>query len=232
MNNVTKVISLDDDVVIDPNYVHTENNFTNVYKNKLDGIQSGAEQNVQSDWLETDPDEDSFIRHKPVELASSLDAGTELIAGQNITLTNTLAGLVISANGGETPWTYAEDTTFNVTVTADDVTSSFFERLVPITNQDVLNSNKDFVMIYQCQVEADSSNPPSIPDMTPIGTYRNRCVQLSESPNRRNEWHLHKPWRSCAAEVCVARKRSAWPTDVDCWSFVHSLFPKQHFNSW
>ena len=73
VNNVTKVISLDDDVVIDPNYVHTENNFTNVYKNKLDGIQSGAEQNVQSDWLETDPDDDSFIRNKPAGIVADPD---------------------------------------------------------------------------------------------------------------------------------------------------------------
>lgn len=173
VNNVTKVISLDNDVVIDPNYVHTENNFTNVYKNKLDGIQSGAEQNVQSDWTETDPDDDSFIRHKPGELASALDSGVELIAGSNITLTNTLAGLVISASGGgggggSTPWTYSEDTSFNITVTASEAFSSYFERLVPITSQAILDSGKDFAMFYQCHVEADSSNPPAIADMTPV----------------------------------------------------------------
>ena len=61
-----------------------------------------------------------------------------------------------------------EDTSFNITVDASDVVSSFFERVVPITSQDVLNSGKNFVMIYQCHVEADSDNPPSIADMTPI----------------------------------------------------------------
>ena len=54
---------------------------------------------VQSNWLETNEDEPSYIQNKPEELAASLDSGTELVAGQNITLTNTVAGLVISASG-------------------------------------------------------------------------------------------------------------------------------------
>lgn len=184
VNNITKVISLDDEVVVDPDYVHTENNFTNVYKNKLDGIQAGAEQNVQSDWLETDSDDDSFIRHKPSELASSLDSGTELIEGSGISLTPTSAGLVISstASGGSAPWTYFEDTTFDITVTATDVVSGFFERVVPITDQTIVDSGKDFLMVYQCQVEADSTNPPSIPDMTPIkvNVYDNQSYLIDE----------------------------------------------------
>lgn len=123
---------------------------------------------VQSDWLETNEDEPSYIRNKPEELAASLESGTELIAGNNITLNPTAAGLEISASAGETPWTYSEDTSFNITVTASEAYSSYFERLVPITSQAVLNSGKDFAMFYQCIVEADSSNPPSTPDMTPI----------------------------------------------------------------
>ena len=129
---------------------------------------TAATEQVQADWAETDQDDPSYIQNKPEELAASLDSGTELVAGQNITLTNTAAGLVISASGGETPWTYYEDTSFDVTVTASDALSGFFERVVPITNQDVLNSGKNFVMIYQCHVESDSYDPPSIPDMTPI----------------------------------------------------------------
>ena len=54
---------------------------------------------VQSNWLETNEDEPSYIQNKPEELAASLDSGTELVAGQNITLTNTVSGLVISASG-------------------------------------------------------------------------------------------------------------------------------------
>ena len=124
---------------------------------------------VQSDWLETNEDEPSYIRNKPEELSTSLDSGTELIVGSGISLTPTAEGIEISTtSSGETPWTYTEDKAFEVTVTASDAYSSYFERLVPITSQAVLNSGKDFLMIYQCQVEADSINPPNIPDMTPI----------------------------------------------------------------
>ena len=122
---------------------------------------------VQSNWLETNEDEPSYIQNKPEELASSLESGTELIEGSGISLTPTSAGLEISASG-ETPWTYHEDTTFEVTVTADDVSSSFFERLVPISDQTIVNSGKDFAMIYQFQLEANVTDPPSIADMTPV----------------------------------------------------------------
>ena len=131
---------------------------------------TAAEAQVQSDWECDDTEDPAYIQNKPETLATSLDSSTELVAGSNITLESTAAGLVISstASGGETPWTYHEDTSFDVTVDASDALSGFFERLVPITNQDVLDSGKDFVMIYQCLLEADSYNPPSIPDMTPI----------------------------------------------------------------
>lgn len=41
------------------------NDFTTTLKNKLDGIASGAEVNVQSDWTQTDSTKDSFIKNKP-----------------------------------------------------------------------------------------------------------------------------------------------------------------------
>lgn len=47
---------------------------------------------VQSDWTESDTASKAYIQHKPNE--------TELIAGQNITLTDTASGLVISSTGG------------------------------------------------------------------------------------------------------------------------------------
>lgn len=41
------------------------NDFTTTFKNKLDGIASGAEVNVQSDWSVTDTNSDAFIKNKP-----------------------------------------------------------------------------------------------------------------------------------------------------------------------
>lgn len=146
VNNTTHIISLDNDVVIDPNYVHTENNFTNVYKNKLDGIEAGAEKNVQSDWNQSDTTADDYIKNKPSALVidpnyvhtdynfnyvykvklDSIETGAEvnvqsdwnqtdinaddyiknkpevlankdLVAGTNITLTQTADNVIISA---------------------------------------------------------------------------------------------------------------------------------------
>ena len=54
--------------VQDQNYVHTDNNFTSALKNKLDGIEAGAEVNVQPNWLEGDTGADSYIQNKPQNL--------------------------------------------------------------------------------------------------------------------------------------------------------------------
>lgn len=54
-----------DRVVTDPDYVHTDNNFTTELKNKLVNIEAGAEANVQADWLEENSSSDAYIRNKP-----------------------------------------------------------------------------------------------------------------------------------------------------------------------
>jgi len=41
------------------------NDFTNADKTKLDGIESGAEANVQADWTQTDTTADDYIKNKP-----------------------------------------------------------------------------------------------------------------------------------------------------------------------
>lgn len=50
----------------------SSNDFTNAHVNKLDGIEPGAEVNVQADWTQLDPDEDDFIKNKPEQLFSSV----------------------------------------------------------------------------------------------------------------------------------------------------------------
>ena len=52
-------------LVQDANYVHTDNNFTNANKTKLNDIEAGAEVNVQSDWNQTDSTQDDYIKNKP-----------------------------------------------------------------------------------------------------------------------------------------------------------------------
>ena len=64
-NSVDYIKNKPQNLVQDANYVHTDNNFTNGDKSKLDGIQSGAEVNVQSDWNQTNSSADDFIKNKP-----------------------------------------------------------------------------------------------------------------------------------------------------------------------
>lgn len=52
-------------LVQDANYVHTDNNFTTTLKNKLNGIESGAEVNVQADWSQSNTSADDYIKNKP-----------------------------------------------------------------------------------------------------------------------------------------------------------------------
>lgn len=61
----TSDLTNDSDFVSDANYVHTDNNFTTTLKDKLNGIATGAEANVQSDWNITDTTSDAFIKNKP-----------------------------------------------------------------------------------------------------------------------------------------------------------------------
>ena len=55
----------DNNAVVDSSYVHTDNNYTTTEKNKLSGIASGAEVNVQSDWSVTSTSSDAYIKNKP-----------------------------------------------------------------------------------------------------------------------------------------------------------------------
>ena len=101
-------------LVQDPDYVHTDNNYTDAEKSKLAGIEAGAETNVQSDWTESDSSSDAYIQHKPdmSQYATQTDlAGKQdvLTAGQNITITNN----VISADAApqlQSNWTENDNT--------------------------------------------------------------------------------------------------------------------------
>lgn len=61
----TSDLTNDSDFVSDANYVHTDNNFTTALKDKLNGVATGAEVNVQSDWNVADASSDAFIKNKP-----------------------------------------------------------------------------------------------------------------------------------------------------------------------
>lgn len=54
-----------EDLVYDGDYVHTDNNYTDEEKEKLEGIEAGAEVNVQADWNQTNTTADDYIKNKP-----------------------------------------------------------------------------------------------------------------------------------------------------------------------
>lgn len=83
-------------IVQDPSYVHTDNNFTTTEKDKLAGIEAGAEVNVQSDWNQTDTTADDFIRNKPS--IPAIPPMKNLVAGQGITITPGYSDVTISTD--------------------------------------------------------------------------------------------------------------------------------------
>ena len=57
----------------------SENDFTDTYRSKLDGIEGAAEVNVQPNYTETDPTHDSFINNKPSDVTDlTIHSVTEL----------------------------------------------------------------------------------------------------------------------------------------------------------
>lgn len=104
----TSDLTNDSDYVSDASYVHTDNNFTTAEKNKLSGIASGAEVNVQADWSVTDSTSDAFIKNKPTipeeTVVDQSLSSTSQNPVQNQAIYSALAGkvdssLVGTANG-------------------------------------------------------------------------------------------------------------------------------------
>ncbi len=91
-----EILNKPQNLVQDADYHHTDNNFTTAEKNKLAGIEAGAEVNVNADWNAA-TGSDAEILNKPdlsvyatkTEVATDLaDKQDKLTAGSNITITN------------------------------------------------------------------------------------------------------------------------------------------------
>ncbi|MBQ5696167.1 MAG: hypothetical protein IIV48_05880 [Clostridium sp.] len=64
-NTIYYITDAEENYVIDNSYVHTDNNYTTSEKNKLSGIATGAEVNVQANWNENNSSSDAYIQNKP-----------------------------------------------------------------------------------------------------------------------------------------------------------------------
>ena len=77
----TSLSNTPQNIVQDASYVHTDNNFSNADKSKLDGIAAGAEVNVQPDWDEADSSSDAFIKNKPTIPAAQINSDWNAVSG-------------------------------------------------------------------------------------------------------------------------------------------------------
>jgi len=198
VDNVEHTISLDGDVVIDANYVHTDNNFTTIYKNKLDSIQEGAEQNVQSDWNVSDTSSDAFIRNKPdlsqYATQSDLDDKQDkLTAGDNITITN---NVISAADQLQSNWTENDNTSVqyilnkpqnlvqdaNYVHTDNNYTDAEKNKLAGIADGAEVNVQSDW-NVTDSSSDAFIRNKPNIPFYDTKELVAGANITLTESNN-------------------------------------------------
>jgi len=62
------ILNKPDGIPVDPDYVHTEENFSTFHRDKLENIEAFAQHNVQSDWTEEDTSSDAYIRNVPDDI--------------------------------------------------------------------------------------------------------------------------------------------------------------------
>lgn len=126
----TSELTNNSNFVADASYVHTDNNFTNTLKTKLDGIASGAEVNVQSNWTQSDSTKDDYIKNKP-SLATVATSGSYNDLSNKPTIPTINNGtLTIKRNG-----------TNVATFTANQSSSSTANITVPTKTSDLTNDS-------------------------------------------------------------------------------------------
>lgn len=88
---VPSPFNLPANLVIDANYVHTDNNFTDAFLVHLASIQFGAEVNVQTDWNVINPESIAYLKNKPSGLARVLKEGIVIVGDiTDVNVTSTI----------------------------------------------------------------------------------------------------------------------------------------------
>lgn len=99
--------------------------FTSTLKTKLDGIASGAEVNVQSDWSQSDNTADDYIKNKPTNVSdfnndSGFITGVDVEDIGDVDLTNLANGQVLKYNSTTQKWENANESGGGATYTEGD----------------------------------------------------------------------------------------------------------------
>ena len=100
----TSDLNNDSNYVSDASYVHTDNNFTSALLTKLNGIESGAEVNVQSDWSQSDNTADDYIKNKPSSEVKSATGTFTTVNGGLLEECNIELEPVQDLHGYDSPW--------------------------------------------------------------------------------------------------------------------------------
>lgn len=205
-------------LVQDADYVHTDNNFTDNDKSKLDGIESGAEVNVQANWTEADSSSDSFIQNKPQNLVQDADyvhTDNNFTDSEKSKLGGIEAGAEVNV---QSDWTEADSSDDAFIRNKPSTKRVYAGQNITITEDanGFTISAPNFVQEQADWNEADSSDPsfiknkPSIPTATSDLTNDSGYITLSDVPARVNaDWNsnsgaseiLNKPDLSIYAET-------------------------------
>lgn len=93
----TSDLTNDNGYVVDVNYNHTDNNFTDALATKLGGIETGAQVNVQANWSEASTSSDAYIQNKPtIPTATSdltNDSGYQTASDVSSAIETAIAGI-------------------------------------------------------------------------------------------------------------------------------------------
>lgn len=205
-------------LVQDADYVHTDNNFTDGDKSKLDGIEAGAEVNVQSNWAESDSSADSFIQNKPQNLVQDADyvhTDNNFTDAEKTKLSGIEAGAEVNV---QSDWTESDSSDDSFIKNKPSTKRVYAGQNITITEDanGFTISAPNFVQEQADWNESDSSAPsfiknkPSIPTATSDLTNDSGFITLSDVPAQVNaDWDsnsgaseiLNKPDLSIYAET-------------------------------
>ena len=197
-------------LVQDPDYVHTDNNFTDADKNKLDGIESGAEANVQANWNETNSSSDAYIQNKPdlsqyattTDLSGKADkvvgATNGNLAGLDSSGNLTDSGIAASDVATQSDLSGKQDTLTpgsNVTITNNVIsaTDTNTHRPIQLGGSQILGDNVDPLnFVAGSNVTITNSNG-SLTIAASGGTFTQEQSDWTQSDNTQVDYIKHKP---------------------------------------
>lgn len=139
--------------VIDPNYVATENNFSDAWIEFLMSIEFGAEKNVQTDWNQSNPEADDFLKNRPQgNLLTWLHKGTVIIGNITNSQVLTVDGFDVGTNNymvvpGLRGYSSVADRDNDVTFNTFDHTPTSFKLTLDQHSDQEQNVRFNFILI-------------------------------------------------------------------------------------